>query len=46
MMDVVFAVGQYHLVSMALNSFGVQLEDTTERFPADQFVDGLFPRGS
>lgn len=44
LMDLVFAVGQYTLVSMALNSFGVQLEDTTERFPADQFVDGLFPR--
>lgn len=27
MMDVVFAVGQYNLVSMALNSFGVQPED-------------------
>jgi alkylhydroperoxidase family enzyme len=27
MMDVVFAVGQYSLVSMALNSFGVQPED-------------------
>ncbi|MEQ1702337.1 MAG: carboxymuconolactone decarboxylase family protein [Ilumatobacteraceae bacterium] len=45
LMDLVFAVGQYTLVSMALNSFGVQLEDTTERFPADQFVDGLFPAG-
>ena len=44
LMDLVFAVGQYTLVSMALNSFGVQLEDTTERFPADEFVDGLFPR--
>lgn len=44
LMDLVFAVGQYTLVSMALNTFGVQLEDTTERFPADQFVDGLFPR--
>lgn len=44
LMDLVFAVGQYTLVSMALNSFGVQLEDTTERFPADQFVEGLFPR--
>ncbi|HQZ35215.1 MAG TPA: carboxymuconolactone decarboxylase family protein [Ilumatobacteraceae bacterium] len=44
LMDLVFAVGQYTLVSMALNSFGVQLEDTTERFPADQFVGGLFPR--
>ncbi|MDP2292291.1 MAG: carboxymuconolactone decarboxylase family protein [Actinomycetota bacterium] len=46
LMDLVFAVGQYTLVSMALNSFGVQLEDTTERFPADQFVDGLFPRST
>lgn len=44
LMDLVFAVGQYTLVSMALNSFGVQLEDSTERFPPDQFVDGLFPR--
>ena len=44
LMDLVFAVGQYTLVSMALNSFGVQLEDTTQRFPADQFVDGLFPK--
>ena len=26
LMDVVFAVGQYHMVSMALNSFGVQLD--------------------
>lgn len=35
LMDVVFAVGQYHIVSMALNSFGVQFEPTTtDRFPA------------
>ncbi len=35
LMDVVFAVGQYHIVSMALNSFGVQFEpDTTDRFPS------------
>jgi alkylhydroperoxidase family enzyme len=27
MMDVVFTVGQYNLVSMALNSFGVQLDE-------------------
>lgn len=27
MMDIVFTVGQYNLVSMALNSFGVQLDD-------------------
>ena len=34
LMDVVFAVGQYHIVSMALNSFGVQFEpETSERFP-------------
>jgi alkylhydroperoxidase family enzyme len=26
MMDLVFTVGQYNLVSMALNSFGVQLD--------------------
>ena len=44
LMDLVFAVGQYTLVSMALNTFGVQLEGSTQRFPADQFVDGLFPR--
>jgi len=25
-MDIVFAVGNYNLVSMALNSFGVQLD--------------------
>ncbi|MET0183630.1 MAG: carboxymuconolactone decarboxylase family protein [Caulobacterales bacterium] len=29
-MDLVFAVGQYVMVSMALNSFGVQLEDKIE----------------
>jgi 4-carboxymuconolactone decarboxylase len=32
-MDVVFAVGQYTLVSMALNSFGVQLDPGVEGFP-------------
>ena len=26
-MDIVFAVGQYNMVSMALNSFGVQLDE-------------------
>jgi alkylhydroperoxidase family enzyme len=31
--DFVFAVGQYNLVSMALNSFGVQLDAGVERFP-------------
>src|SRR5262249_32213002 len=27
MLDLVFTVGQYHLVSMALNSFGVERDD-------------------
>lgn len=42
-MDIVFAVGQYCLVSMALNTFGVQLEDDTERFPPALFAGGRFP---
>ncbi len=33
LMDLVFTVGQYTLVSMALNSFGVQLDPGTEGFP-------------
>jgi alkylhydroperoxidase family enzyme len=33
--DVVFTVGQYHLVSMALNSLGVQREDGVPGFPAE-----------
>ena len=32
-MDLIFTVGQYNLVSMALNSLGVQLEDDAKRFP-------------
>lgn len=32
MMDVVFTVGQYNMVSMALNSFGVQLDKGVEGF--------------
>jgi 4-carboxymuconolactone decarboxylase len=32
-MDLVFTVGQYNLVSMALNSFGVQLDKGLEGFP-------------
>lgn len=32
MMDLVFTVGQYNLVSMALNSFGVQLDDDIKGF--------------
>jgi len=33
LMDLVFTVGQYNLVSMALNTFGVQLDPGTEGFP-------------
>jgi alkylhydroperoxidase family enzyme len=33
LMDVVFTVGQYNLVSMALNTLGVQLEEGTPGFP-------------
>lgn len=32
LMDVVFAVGQYNLVSMALNTLGVQLDDGLDGF--------------
>ena len=32
LMDVVFTVGQYNMVSMALNSFGVQLDDGVKGF--------------
>jgi len=34
LMDLVFAVGQYHLVSMALNTFGVQLEPGASGLPS------------
>lgn len=43
LMDIVFTVGQYVLVSMALNTFGVQIEDHTERFPPELFRNGRFP---
>ena len=33
LMDLVFAIGQYHLVSMALNTFGVQLEPGAPELP-------------
>lgn len=33
LVDVVATVGQYHLVSMLLNSFGVQLEEDATGFP-------------
>jgi hypothetical protein len=34
MIDLVFTVGQYNLVSMALRSFGVEREAGVEGFPA------------
>jgi alkylhydroperoxidase family enzyme len=33
LMDLVFTVGQYNLVSMALNTLGVQLEEGVQGFP-------------
>ena len=42
LMDIVFTVGQYTLVSMALNTFGVQIEDDTEQFPPELFCEGRF----
>ncbi len=33
LLDLIFTVGQYNLVSMALNTLGVQLEDGTKGFP-------------
>ena len=32
LIDVVFTVGQYNLVSMALNTFGVELDKELPRF--------------
>jgi 4-carboxymuconolactone decarboxylase len=42
LMDIVFTIGQYTLVSMALNTFGVQLEAGVDRVPPELFEDGLF----
>ncbi len=33
MIDLVFTVGEYNLVSMALNSFGVPFDDDLEAYP-------------
>jgi len=33
LIDLVFTIGQYNLVSMALNTLGVQLEEGAQRFP-------------
>ena len=35
LMDLIFTVGQYKLVCMALNSLGVQLEEGYERLPVE-----------
>jgi alkylhydroperoxidase family enzyme len=35
LMDFVFTVGQYNLVSMVLNTFGVQLDDRLSGFPRE-----------
>ena len=32
-MDVVFTVGQYNMLAMALRTFGVQLDDGINGFP-------------
>ena len=34
LLDILITIGGYRMVSMALNSFGVQLEPGAERFPA------------
>ena len=45
--DLVFTVGQYRMISMALNTFGVQIEDdVVERFPPALFQDGRFGAGN
>jgi 4-carboxymuconolactone decarboxylase len=42
LMDIVFTIGQYTLVSMALNTLGIQLEAGVGRLPSELFVDGAF----
>ena len=32
LIDIVFTVGQYHLIAMAMNTLGVQLDDGVEGF--------------
>jgi len=36
LMDLVFTAGQYNMVSMALNTFGVQLDERLSGFPSDE----------
>jgi hypothetical protein len=33
LLDILTTIGGYRMVSMALNTFGVQLEEKAERFP-------------
>ena len=44
-LDLVFAVGQYSLVSMPLNTLGVQIEEGVELFPPSLFNQGYFGHG-
>ncbi len=43
MMDLVMTVGGYHMLAMALNSFGVQLQEGAEGFPADSSRQAATP---
>ena len=43
LMDVVFAVGQYNMVSMALNTFGVQLDKGVKGFLMASGVEAAPP---
>ena len=38
-MDLVLTVGQYNLISMVLNSFGVQLDGDVTGFPETKLPD-------
>ena len=40
--DIVFTVGQYHMISMALNTFKVEIDEGVERFPEPEFTMGRF----
>ncbi len=45
MMDLVMTVGGYHMLAMALNSFGVQLQDAATGFPPDDGRQAAVPTG-
>ncbi len=38
LMDLVFTVGQYHMVAMAINTFGIQLDDGIDGFTVKRGV--------